>query len=91
MIKYRKRQRIRNLVLISSLLLFPITMNYLSPYIILFGASQGIISGSMVVFGLLFISSSHMWCSWLCPAGGLGEVCILVNDNPVKTRWLDTF
>lgn len=94
MIKYRKRQRVRNLVLISSLLLFPITMNYLSPYVILFGASQGIISGSLIVFGLLFISSlvfGRMWCSWLCPAGGLGEVCILVNDHPVKTRWLDTF
>jgi len=87
------RQQVRNGFLIISLLLFPITMNYLSPYIILFGASQGIINGSFIIFGLLFISSlvfGRMWCSWLCPAGGLGELSMLANNHPIKNKWLDS-
>jgi ferredoxin-type protein NapH len=38
------RQRVRKALIILSFLLFPITMNYFSPYIIVDGASQGIIS-----------------------------------------------
>lgn len=86
------RQRFRILLLIISLLLFPVTMNYLSPYVILYGASQGIINGSFIVFGVLFAASlifGRMWCSWICPAGGLGEVCMLANDQPLKYKWLD--
>ncbi len=89
----KKRQRIRLAILIVSLLLFPITMNYLSPYVILYGASQGIINGSFIIFALLFISSlafGRMWCSWICPAGALGEVCRLANDKPIKYKWLDS-
>ena len=88
----KTRQRVRLAILIISLLLFPITMNYLSPYVIMYGASQGIINGSFIVFGLLFVSSlffGRMWCSWICPAGGLGEVCRLANDKPIKRKWLD--
>ena len=88
----KTRQRVRMAILIISLLLFPITMNYLSPYVIMYGASQGIINGSFIVFGLLFVSSlffGRMWCSWICPAGGLGEVCRLANDKPVQHKWLN--
>ncbi|MDK2981409.1 MAG: ferredoxin-type protein NapH [Chloroflexota bacterium] len=88
----KTRQRVRLAILIVSLILFPITMNYLSPYVILYGASQGIINGSFIVFGLLFLSSlffGRMWCSWICPAGGLGEVCRLANDGTLKHKWLD--
>jgi ferredoxin-type protein NapH len=90
--KKAKRQRIRILILLISLLLFPVTMNYLSPYVILFGASQGIVNGSFIIFMTLFASSlifGRMWCSWVCPAGGLGEVCMLANDQPIKQKWLD--
>jgi polyferredoxin len=86
------RQRIRQLVLILSLLAFPVTMNYLSPYVIMYGASEGIINGSFITFVLLFIFSlvfGRLWCSWICPAGGLGEICMLVNDRPVKKKWMD--
>jgi polyferredoxin len=87
------RQRIRFGLLVISLLLFPITMNYLSPYIILYGASQGIINGSLIMFFLLFFSSlifGRLWCSWICPAGGLGEVCMLSNGQTIKKKWLDS-
>jgi ferredoxin-type protein NapH len=84
------RQRIRALVLIVSLLAFPITMNYLSPYVILYGASQGIINASFITFGVLLAASlifGRLWCAWVCPAGALGEMCLRVNDKPVKP-WL---
>jgi len=86
------RQHIRNAVLIISLLLFPVTLNYFSPYVILFGASQGIVNGSMIIFGLLFVASlffGRLWCAWICPAGALGEVCMRANDDPIGAKWLD--
>ncbi len=87
-----KRQQIRMALLILSLLVFPITMNYLSPYIILYGASQGIVNGSLIMFGLLFTSSlvfGRLLCSWICPADGLGEICMLSIDQPIKGKWLN--
>ena len=50
------RQRIRKAILILVFLSFPITMNYLSPYVIIDGAMNGIINGSLVMFGLMFLS-----------------------------------
>jgi polyferredoxin len=86
------RQRVRKALLLSSMLLFPITMNYFSPYVIIAGASQGIINGSMLVFAGMFLSSllfGRLWCGWVCPAGALGEVCFPINDQPVKGRKID--
>ena len=90
--KVLMRQKMRNTLLILSLLAFPVTMNYLSPYVIIFGASQGILNGSLIIFGLLFLSSlifGRLWCSWLCPAGALGEVCLRANDRRVTRKWVD--
>jgi polyferredoxin len=52
-----RRQKIRKAIILISFLLFPITINYFSPYIIIDGAAQGIITGSFITFGLLFIVS----------------------------------
>ncbi len=90
--KTSKRQNIRRGILIVFLLMFPVIMNYLSPAVILFGASQGVINGSFLVFILLFISSlvfGRLWCAWICPGGALGEVCMLANDKPIKHAWLN--
>jgi polyferredoxin len=67
-------------------------MNYLSPYVIIDSASQGLINGSLVMFGLMFVSSlflGRLWCGWACPAGGLGEICFAVNNQPLKNKALD--
>ena len=83
------RQRTRQALLIVSLLLFPVTLNYFSPYVILDGAAQGIVNGSLIVFSLMFVSSlfvGRLWCNWACPAGGLAEACLPVNDKPVNGR-----
>ena len=51
------RKNIRKLLLIISLLLFPITIWYMSPYLIIQGAMEGIISGSFVVFTCMLLGS----------------------------------
>lgn len=86
------RQRVRKALLIVSFLLFPIIMNYFSPYVIIDGASQGIVNGSMIVFAAMFVSAlfvGRLWCGWACPAGAMGEICMPVNDKPVNGKKID--
>jgi polyferredoxin len=89
-----KRQRIRKSLLLISLISFPVVMNYLSPYVIIDGAMNGVVNGSFIVFALLFVSSlfvGRLWCGWICPGGGLEEACIAVNDKPArggKWNWI---
>ena len=90
--KPKNRQQIRMGVLLFTFLLFPVVMNFLSPYVIIDGAFQGIVSGSFLVFGGLFISSlffGRLWCSWVCPAAGLQETAFAVNDRRVRGKRLD--
>lgn len=85
--KHPNRQTTRRTILFISFLLFPITMNYLSLYVIIDGAMQGIINGSFIVFALMFVASlfvGRLWCGWLCPAGGLTEACFMLNPKPAQ-------
>lgn len=69
-----RRQRVRKALLFVSFLLFPVTLYYFSPALILQGASEGVINGSFIVFGLMFLSAlsvGRLWCGWACPAGAL--------------------
>ena len=64
------RQKIRKLILIVSLLLFPITIWYMSPYLIIQGAMEGIVTGSFIVFVCMLSGSiflGRVFCGWLCP------------------------
>ena len=85
-----RRQRIRAATLLLSLLLFPITMNYLSPYLIIDSASRGIINASFVIFVLLFVTAfiffGRAWCGWVCPAGAASEVCFPIQNKPFNNR-----
>lgn len=87
----RRRQSYRQALIIISLLLFPITINYLSPYLIIDGASQGVINGSFISFTLMFLSAlfvGRLWCGWACPGAGIGEVARAINDKPAPGgRW----
>jgi ferredoxin-type protein NapH len=86
------RQRIRKGLLFLSLLLFPVTLYYFSPMLILGGASEGIVNASLIVFGLMFLASlfvGRLWCSWACPAGALQEFAAPLNDKPVPRRKVD--
>ena len=85
------RQKVRRILLYTSLFLFPLTMNYLSPYVSIDGAFAGVLSGSMLMFGVLFLSGlffGRAWCGWLCPAGGAAEVAQTVNAKPVNAKRL---
>jgi ferredoxin-type protein NapH len=89
-----RRQRVRMALIIVSSLLLPISLYYFSPAIILAGAAEGIVNASLIVFGLMFVSAlfvGRLWCGWVCPAGGLQEICAPVNDRQApggKLNWI---
>lgn len=78
------RQRVRNAVLLLSLILFPVTLNFFSPVKSLYGAYNGIVSGSLTLFGLLFLSSLFLgraFCGWVCMGGCLQDLCMKINNR----------
>ena len=65
-----RRHSVRRTLGLLSLLLFPITLNYFSPYIIVDSASRGVINGSLIVFTLMFVASlfvGRFWYGWHSP------------------------
>lgn len=79
-----KKQAFRKSLGFISFLLFPITVYYFSPVLSLSGAYFGIVSGSCLVFGLLFLNSllfGRGFCAWFCPAGGLQESFSAASGN----------
>ncbi|MDP4153629.1 MAG: 4Fe-4S binding protein [Bacillota bacterium] len=88
-----KRQKIRKFLLLISFLLFPATFYYLSPYLILSGGFSGIISGSLIIFAVQFITSlifGRAFCGWICPAGCLQDGCSEAVNKKVskKVNWI---
>ncbi len=86
------RQRIRKGLVIIAFLSFPLTMNFLSPYVIIDGAMNGIVNGSLILFGLMFLSSLFLgraWCGWVCPGAGMEEIVEPINRSAVNRRKLD--
>jgi ferredoxin-type protein NapH len=88
----KKRQKIRKVLIFISFLLFPVTMFYLSPVLIIMGASRGIVAGSFILFSVMFIASllvGRLFCGWICPAAGIQEALFMINDRPVKKNgWI---
>ena len=86
------RQRLRKGLLLLSFMLFPLTIFLFSPVVSIFGAQNGILSASLITFGLLFLFSLFLgraWCGWACPGGGMALIGEQINPKPVRRRRLD--
>ncbi len=86
------RQRIRKGLVTLTFLSFPITMNFLSPYVIIDGAAHGLLNSSAAIFGLMFVSAlllGRAWCGWVCPGGGMQEIVEPLNNKAANGRKLD--
>ena len=84
-----KRQMARRIMLFVSFLLFPITVFYLSPVLSIWGPVMGIISGSLIIFGALFVFSLFMgriFCSYLCPMGGMQTAISSIQNKRIKLK-----
>lgn len=82
-----KSSKVRKALVIISFLLFPVTIYYLSPYLIIMGAGEGVITGGFIVFGAMFLLSLFLGrslCGWVCPAGGLQDCLMLANDRKAQ-------
>ena len=85
------RAKIRRTIVLISLLLFPVTLNFFSPYVSIDGAINGIVSGSLIVFFIMFLTGlffGRAWCAWVCPMACLSEICLSINDKPVNIKRL---
>lgn len=81
------RQRARNLTLLLAFLLFPVTQFYFSPYLIIDGALNGIVSASFLVFMLLLFGGvfiGRAFCGWVMPCGALQELIAKSQCKPVR-------
>lgn len=91
------RQKVRRGISFISLLLFPITAFTISPYLIIIGASKGIVTASLITYSLLFLVSlifGRGFCGWVCPIGRLEECCFVINDKKAKggkLNWIKYF
>jgi len=81
------RQKIRKALTLFMFALFPVIYYYFSPYLVIMGAAEGIVVGSLIVFALLFVFSLFLgraFCGWVCPAGATQELCARVRDKNFK-------
>ena len=91
------RQKTRKIILLVSFLLFPVTIYYLSPYLIIMAGMEGIMSGSFLMFAGMFLASlffGRAFCGWICPAGAVSECCGSITGKPAKggkRNWIKYF
>lgn len=87
-----RRQFIRRSLIVASFILFPVTLFYFSPALVIMGAAAGILSGSALVFLAQFLSAlllGRAFCGWICPGAGEQEACLMVQSRRVNGRKCD--
>lgn len=86
----KMRQQIRWAIMLLSLMLFPVTMFYFSPYLSVMGIANGILAGSVIVFLVQLVAAmvlGRAFCGWLCPMAGLQEALFQCNPKIKTGRW----
>lgn len=81
--------RVRRLIIFISFFCLPITLVYISPVIIIQDSFKGIICGAFIVYCIVFLSSlflGRLYCSWLCPCGGLQDCLSSLNLKKSKNN-----
>jgi len=84
------RQKLRKGIILFTFLLLPAIFYYFSPYLIIMGASEGVISGSFIIFAALFLSALFLgrgFCAWFCPLSGIQEASFLARDKDVNNKY----
>ncbi|MDD3122396.1 MAG: 4Fe-4S dicluster domain-containing protein [Candidatus Izemoplasmatales bacterium] len=87
------RQKTRKTITFISFILFPVTMNFFSPYVSIDGAISGVITGSVIVFFIMFLSGiifGRSWCSYVCPMATLSEISENINSKNPNVKKLTT-
>ncbi len=85
----KDKRKVRKISTCISFLLFPVTFNYLSPYVSIDGALAGIISGSLIVFTGMFLSGFFFgrgWCSHVCPWSAPSDYLLTINNKIVNRK-----
>jgi polyferredoxin len=83
----KTRQKFRNGIILFSFFLFPATVYYFSPVLIIQASSKGVINGSFIMFLLMFCSAlifGRGFCGWVCPPAGCQEAIASARNKPVK-------
>ncbi len=85
--------KVRTVLTLVSLMLFPVILNFLSPVVPVFGAMDGVITGSLMLFAAMFLTGmffGRAWCGWVCPMSALGDLCAKANGKTVSVKKLRT-
>lgn len=82
-----KRQQFRRTFLFILLIIFPLTINYYSPYLIVDAAMQGIASFSFLLWTTWLITSlvlGRSACGYFCPLGAGQEALHSMGNKPFR-------
>lgn len=83
--------QLRRITSFISLMIFPLTLNYFSPYLSATAAFDGIISGSVLLYITLLFTSiffRRSWCSYICPVAAIADYSEKINNKNVNRRKL---
>lgn len=84
-----KRQHVRKLIGLIALLLFPATIFYMSPYLSVIGPASGVVTGSLLFFCMLFLSSLFLrraHCGWTCLSTGIYDASLFYIRKKVGMK-----
>lgn len=82
-----KRTKVRKTLVYIAAMLFPLTMFYYSPYVIVYAAMNSVINGSCILFlGMLVLSVffGRTFCGYVCAGAGFGEMAGCINQKEPK-------